>query len=80
MRYGPPFQFAYRPDGRRLAYQVVGEGDLDLVSFSSGLATVGSRRAAYVGCHTGGRADRGTHRRKGIPDAWPLYAVEPAGR
>ena len=31
MRYGPPFDFARRTDGRRLAYQVVGEGDLDLV-------------------------------------------------
>src|SRR5215207_4363874 len=31
MRYGPPFDFARRPDGRRLAYQVVGEGGLDLV-------------------------------------------------
>jgi pimeloyl-ACP methyl ester carboxylesterase len=111
MRYGPPFEFARRQDGRRLAYQVVGEGDLDLVflfgwpthlglmwenpsfagflhklsSFSrlilfdrlgDGLsdrgptghtfddemddvrrvmATVGSRRAAFFGCHTGGR-------------------------
>ena len=31
MRYGPPFAFAHRRDGRRLAYQVVGTGDLDLV-------------------------------------------------
>jgi hypothetical protein len=31
MRYGPPFAYAPRRDGRRLAYQVVGEGDLDLV-------------------------------------------------
>ena len=31
MRYGPPFATARRRDGRRLAYQVVGEGDLDLV-------------------------------------------------
>src|SRR4029453_12008769 len=31
MRYGPPFDFARRQDGRRLAYQGVGEGDLDLV-------------------------------------------------
>ncbi|HEX2157532.1 MAG TPA: alpha/beta hydrolase, partial [Actinomycetes bacterium] len=31
MRYGPPFQYARRPDGRRVAYQVVGQGDLDLV-------------------------------------------------
>jgi class 3 adenylate cyclase len=111
MRYGPPFEFAYRRDGRRLAYQVVGDGELDLVflfgwpthlglmwenpsfagflrklsSFSrlilfdrlgdglsdrgptghtfddemddvrTVLATAGSRRAAYFGCHTGGR-------------------------
>jgi class 3 adenylate cyclase len=111
MRYGPPFEFADRQDGRRLAYQLVGDGDLDLVflfgwpthlglmwenpsfagflrklsSFSrlilfdrlgdglsdrgpSGhtfddemddvrrvMATVGSRRAAFFGCHTGGR-------------------------
>ena len=111
MRYGPPFEFTSRQDGRRLAYQVVGEGDLDLVfqfgwpthlglmwenpsfagflhklsSFSrlilfdrlgdglsdrgpSGhtfddemddvrrvMATVESRRAAFFGCHTGGR-------------------------
>jgi hypothetical protein len=31
MRYGPPFSFARRRDGRRLAYQVVGQGGLDLV-------------------------------------------------
>ena len=31
MRYGPPFSFARRRDGRRLAYQVVGRGGLDLV-------------------------------------------------
>jgi hypothetical protein len=31
MRYGPPFSFARRRDGRRLAYQVVGQGELDLV-------------------------------------------------
>jgi class 3 adenylate cyclase len=111
MRYGPPFHFARRPDGHRLAYQVVGEGDLDLVflfgwpthlglmwenpsfagflrklsSFSrlilfdrlgNGLSdrgssnyvfedelddvrcvleAVGSERAAFFGCHLGGR-------------------------
>jgi class 3 adenylate cyclase len=111
MRYGPPFDFARREDGRRLAYQVVGEGGLDLVfllgwpthlglmwenpsfaaflgklaSFSrlilfdrlgdglsdrgpSGhsfddemddvrrvMAAAGSERAAFFGCHTGGR-------------------------
>jgi hypothetical protein len=31
MRYGPPFRYARRQDGRHIAYQVVGEGDLDLV-------------------------------------------------
>jgi class 3 adenylate cyclase len=31
MRYGPPFHYAKRPDGRRVAYQVAGDGDLDLV-------------------------------------------------
>jgi pimeloyl-ACP methyl ester carboxylesterase len=31
MRYGPRFEFARRQDGRRVAYQVVGAGDLDLV-------------------------------------------------
>ena len=31
MRLGPPVAFARRRDGRKLAYQVVGEGDLDLV-------------------------------------------------
>jgi class 3 adenylate cyclase len=111
MRYGPPFDFARRRDGRRVAYQVVGDGRLDLVflfgwpthlgliwenpsfagflhklsSFSrlilldrlgdglsdrgpTGLtfddemddvrlvlSTVGSERAAFFGCHTGGR-------------------------
>ena len=29
MRYGPPFRYAHRSDGRRVAYQV--DGDLDLV-------------------------------------------------
>jgi pimeloyl-ACP methyl ester carboxylesterase len=71
MRYGPPFQFARRRDGRRLAYQVVGDGELDLVflfgwpthlgllweepSFAGFLSNVGSGRAAFFGCHTGGR-------------------------
>jgi class 3 adenylate cyclase len=31
MRFGPPFRFARRHDGGNLAYQVVGDGDLDLV-------------------------------------------------
>src|SRR6266550_7814683 len=31
MRFGPPVQFARRPDGGRLAYQVLGDGELDLV-------------------------------------------------
>jgi class 3 adenylate cyclase len=31
MRFGPPVGFARRPDGRRIAYQVLGDGDLDLV-------------------------------------------------
>jgi class 3 adenylate cyclase/pimeloyl-ACP methyl ester carboxylesterase len=31
MRFGPPVRFARRRDGRHLAYQVVGEGELDLV-------------------------------------------------
>jgi class 3 adenylate cyclase/pimeloyl-ACP methyl ester carboxylesterase len=31
MRYGPPFKYAFRSDGRRIAYQVAGDGDLDLV-------------------------------------------------
>jgi hypothetical protein len=31
MRFGPPISFARRRDGGNLAYQVVGEGDLDLV-------------------------------------------------
>jgi class 3 adenylate cyclase len=31
MRFGRPFQYVRRSDGRRVAYQVVGDGDLDLV-------------------------------------------------
>jgi class 3 adenylate cyclase len=31
MRFGPPVGFARRPDGRRIAYQVLGYSDLDLV-------------------------------------------------
>jgi pimeloyl-ACP methyl ester carboxylesterase len=31
MRYGPPFRYASRPGGGRVAYQVIGDGDLDLV-------------------------------------------------
>jgi class 3 adenylate cyclase len=31
MRFGPPVRFARRRDGRHLAYQVVGAGELDLV-------------------------------------------------
>jgi pimeloyl-ACP methyl ester carboxylesterase len=38
MRYGPPVGFARRPDGRKLAYQVLGDSELDLV-FVSGYAT-----------------------------------------
>ena len=111
MRFGPPVRFARRPDGHNLAYQVLGEAELDLVfllgyqshlgllweepsvarflhrlaSFSrlilldrlgSGLSdrgpsgqsfeddmddvglvldAVGSQRAAFFGCHLGGR-------------------------
>jgi class 3 adenylate cyclase len=111
MRYGPRVRFARRPDGRHLAYQVLGDGELDLVflfgwpthlgliweepafagflqrlgSFSrlilmdrlgNGLSdrgptgqafedelddvavvldAAGSRRAAFFGCHLGGR-------------------------
>jgi class 3 adenylate cyclase len=111
MRFGPPVQFARRPDGRNLAYQVVGEAELDLVflfgwpthlglmwenpsfagflhklasfsrlilpdrlgnglsdrgpagqAFEDGLDdvglildAVGSERAAFFGCHIGGR-------------------------
>jgi hypothetical protein len=38
MRFGPPVGFARRPDGRKLAYQVLGDADLDLI-FVSGCAT-----------------------------------------
>ena len=31
MRYGPPFRYAVRQGGGRVAYQVVGKGDLDLM-------------------------------------------------
>jgi class 3 adenylate cyclase len=31
MRFGPPVGFARRPDGHKLAYQVLGDADLDLV-------------------------------------------------
>jgi pimeloyl-ACP methyl ester carboxylesterase len=48
MRTGQPFTDPHRQDGRRVAYQVVGQGDLDL-------AAVGSERAALFGCHTDGR-------------------------
>jgi class 3 adenylate cyclase len=38
MRFGPPVGFARRPDGRKLAYQVLGDAELDLV-FVPGYAT-----------------------------------------
>jgi class 3 adenylate cyclase len=38
MRFGPPVAFARRPDGRKLAYQVLGDAELDLVMVS-GYAT-----------------------------------------
>jgi pimeloyl-ACP methyl ester carboxylesterase len=41
VRLGPPVSFARRPDGRQLAYQVLGDGPLDLVflhGFPSNLA------------------------------------------
>jgi hypothetical protein len=31
MRFGPPFSYVRRRDGARMAYQVVGDGDRDLV-------------------------------------------------
>ncbi|WP_448624187.1 adenylate/guanylate cyclase domain-containing protein [Geodermatophilus sp. URMC 64] len=111
MRFGPPVSFARTPRGANLAYQVLGEGELDLVflfgypthlalmwehpafaeflerlgsfarlilfdrvgnglsdrgptghafedwmdDISTVLAAVGSRRAAFFGCHLGGR-------------------------
>ena len=36
MRFGPPVRFTRRPDGRHLAYQVVGDGELDLVYLLGG--------------------------------------------
>ena len=51
MRYGPPFEFAYRRDGRRLAYQVVGHGDLDLVFLFGWPTHLGL--GVRVGLHTG---------------------------
>jgi class 3 adenylate cyclase len=38
MRFGPPVAFARRPDGHKLAYQVLGDAELDLV-FVPGYAT-----------------------------------------
>jgi pimeloyl-ACP methyl ester carboxylesterase len=38
MRFGPPVAFARRPDGHKIAYQVLGDADLDLV-LVSGYAT-----------------------------------------
>jgi pimeloyl-ACP methyl ester carboxylesterase len=38
MRFGPPVGFALRPDGRRIAYQVLGDAELDLV-YVLGFAT-----------------------------------------
>jgi class 3 adenylate cyclase len=38
MRFGPPVGFARRPDGRRIAYQVLGDAELDLV-YVLGFAT-----------------------------------------
>ena len=54
MRYGPPFRYTRRPDGRRVAYQVVGDGDLDLVflfGFPSNLALMWENPAlaAFLG-------------------------------
>jgi hypothetical protein len=38
MRFGPPVGFARRPDGHKIAYQVLGDAELDLV-FLFGSAT-----------------------------------------
>lgn len=38
MRFGPPVAFARRSDGRKIAYQVLGDAELDLVMVS-GYAT-----------------------------------------
>jgi hypothetical protein len=128
MRYGPPLAYAHRRDGRRLAYQVVGTGDLstpeereevfvairtlppsDLgdrllaalapreaadpsvrqwwrmfsASASSPVETLEGIRALGPVLVAGSGfafAERGTHRLKGVPDSWQLYAVELAER
>jgi alpha/beta hydrolase fold len=60
MRYGPPFRYASRPGGGRVAYQVIGDGDLDLVFLFGwpthlGLMWENPSLAAFLGCHIGGR-------------------------
>jgi class 3 adenylate cyclase len=50
MRYGPPFKYAVRPDGRRIAYQVAGDGDLDLGDQDT---VVELGLEVRVGLHTG---------------------------
>jgi hypothetical protein len=39
MRFGPPVSYTHNQDGSRLAYQVLGDGDLDLVLLSAGPPT-----------------------------------------
>jgi pimeloyl-ACP methyl ester carboxylesterase len=52
MRFGPPISFARRRDGRNLAYQVVGDGELDLVflfGFPTSLALIWDNPAFVAG-------------------------------
>jgi hypothetical protein len=52
-----------RNGGVRIAYQVVGEGDVDLVYIPDYISNL----IEFT--------DRGTHELKGIPGKWQLFAV-----
>jgi hypothetical protein len=63
MRFGPPFDYARRCDGRRVAYQVVGGGRSD----RGGAAPVFEDEMDDI---------RAVLAAEAIPDDWQLYAVE----
>ena len=91
MRFGPPFDYARRQDGRRVAYQVVGDGDLDLVflfgwpthlgliwespSFAGFLGKLASFSRLILFDRVSAVVTFGSHPAT-LSDDWQLYAVE----
>jgi class 3 adenylate cyclase len=88
MRYGPPFSFARRRDGLHTGECELLGGDIGGIAVHIAARVLGLAGAGEIVCSRTVKdlvagagfafADRGTHRLKGVPDSWQLYAVEPA--